>query len=351
MKGYKEFQYGHQVEVVKEHPDWFDNDKLNGKFKGNSHEFILQDGKNNLFSDLRGTDAEDHMNVMEYFRANKIGWWSGNRPTGHLCSSQISCLNHLYPLRYDAKAVLAIVNTVVGEGFFDSVIEVGGDRKFPAYIAFEVVTSRDYLNESKNGQLSRGSQCTSVDAVILAKRREKVWLFPIEWKFVERYGREDKSGISFDRKLRKWNLKGNERIFRYFTKPESSLVPNSKQIIYDGKDPHRSVFFQEPYYQLLRQTLWAEQVIINQDSFFKGAGDYVHVHVVPDADGDLLEHKYENATWEHGAGMVSTWKSCLVQPEKYHCIDPKSLYLGILSDESLAGKYSRLIQYLEARYW
>ena len=141
MKGYKEFQYGHQVEVVKEHPDWFDNDKLNGKFKGNSHEFILQDGKNNLFSDLRGTDAEDHMNVMEYFRANKIGWWSGNRPTGHLCSSQISCLNHLYPLRYDAKAVLAIVNTVVGEGFFDSVIEVGGDRKFPAYIAFEVVTS------------------------------------------------------------------------------------------------------------------------------------------------------------------------------------------------------------------
>ena len=351
MKRYKEFQYGHQVKVVKEHPDWFNSDSLNGKFKGNYYEFVLQDGRNNLFSGIRSNDAEDHMNVLEYFRANKIGWWSGDMPTGHLCSSQISCVNHLYPLRYDEKAVLALANAVAGEVFFDSVIEVGGDCKFPGYIAFEVVTNRDYLNESKNGKLSRGSQCTSVDAVILAKRHGKIWLLPIEWKFVERYERDDKSGISFDRKSGKWNLKGEERIFRYFTKPESTLVPNSEQIIYDGKDPHGTVFFQEPYYQLMRQTLWAEQAIRNKDPFFEGAEDYFHVHVVPDADGDLLDNKYRNATWEHGLGMVNTWKSYLTQPKKYHCINPKSLYSGILSDEHLSNKYSRLIQYLEVRYW
>ncbi|MGM9745002.1 MAG: hypothetical protein ACI3Y3_07370, partial [Candidatus Cryptobacteroides sp.] len=41
-------------------------------------------------------------------------------------------------------------------------------NKITAY-NFEL-TRKDYLNEAKDGELSRGSQCTSVDAAIVVKR-------------------------------------------------------------------------------------------------------------------------------------------------------------------------------------
>ena len=39
--------------------------------------------------------------ALGYFEANRISWWKGaqDRPTGHLLSSQIACVNQLYPLR------------------------------------------------------------------------------------------------------------------------------------------------------------------------------------------------------------------------------------------------------------
>lgn len=337
---FKKKQYEHQLEILVKHPDWFCNDKGNGVFGKHRYPFVLQDGLNNLYKDLRSDDVADPMNVRQYFKKNGISWWNGEVPTNHLCSSQIACLNHLFPLRYEKEAVMAIANAVAGDVPFDDVLEVGGDDFLPGYISFEVVSSKDYLNEAKGGGLTRGSQCTSIDAVIIAKRKKEIVLLPIEWKFVEKYDREDKSQNDDE------TAHGDERIRRYFT---SGLVEKSAQLK-NVDDPHGSIYFQEPYYQLMRQTLWAEQVLEHDDTVVKGAEDYIHVHVVPKENINLLNRRYK-ADWDNRHGMVANWKAMLNNPEKYLCIDPKDLFAGLRSDKNLADRYSGLLQYLEARYW
>lgn len=344
MRKFKEYQYDHQVTTAKAHPDWFGSDRLNGEFKSKHYKFILKNGINNIDKELRCSDEDNRFNVIEYFRANGIEWWNGNAPSGHMCSSQIACLNHLFPLRYDHDAVLALANGAAGCRFFDDVETVGGDRKFPGYISFEVVTSTDYLNESNGKPLTRGSMCTSVDAVICAMKGEKHWLLPIEWKFVESYYRDDKSIEDYE-----WEKdghgKGEERLRRY-----TNLINGSIQL-HSLDDYNGSIYFQEPFYQLMRQTLWAEQAILNKDTFFPCATEYMHIHVVPDENGDLLFRKYRNVAWDQTHGMVGSWISCLEEKSRYCRRDPKTLFCFILSDEKLSKKYSRLIEYLSERYW
>lgn len=63
--------------------------------------------------------------------------------------------------------------------------------KVPAFIAFEVVSDIDHLNE---GMTNRGSNCTSIDAFIYARHSSgELWLIPIEWKYTEHYNNQDKS--------------------------------------------------------------------------------------------------------------------------------------------------------------
>jgi len=348
-KSYKKIQYDHQYDVCMSHQEWFGSDSCFGTFRKKRYPFVLRNCMNNLFEELRTKDRKNPQNVLRYFHENGIGWWSGARPSGHMCSSQISCVNHLFPLRYDRKAVLALANSVSGDNPFDDVLEVGGDQYMPGYIAFEVVTSKDYLNEAKEGKLSRGSQCTSVDAAILAKRKDEIVVLPIEWKFVEEYNRDDKSRNHLDKKENEWHNSGDKRIDNYFN---SGLVPDSKQIVFSkGQEIKGSVFFQEPFYQLMRQTLWAEQVVQNKDEYFHGASDYIHVHVVPEANTTLRNRVYRKDSWDNGEGMVATWKANLVNPEKYVCIDQRELFAGILEDPELSAKYASLLSYLEERYW
>jgi len=69
------------------------HDPGGGIFKNKPWPFVLSKPELNLWSSIR----ED---AIEYFRSNCISWWdSGDMPTGHLLSSQIACINHLYFLR------------------------------------------------------------------------------------------------------------------------------------------------------------------------------------------------------------------------------------------------------------
>lgn len=158
----------------------FGNDPGNGKFMGREYPFVLTDGKANLYPPF------DEVN--RYFKENEISWWGGFKPTGHILSSQMACLNHLFPIMGDKEAVLAILNGVRDE--FVEVLPVICDKQ-PQYISFEVVSSEDHLNELNS---TRGSNCTSVDAFIYAKHKSgELWLIPIEWKYTEHYATEDKS--------------------------------------------------------------------------------------------------------------------------------------------------------------
>jgi hypothetical protein len=278
--------------------------------------------------------------VIDYFVKNEIAFWKTgiasvdeyNMPTGHTLSSQIACLNHLYPLRNDKNAVLSIAQTICPD--FTDVLTIKTDKYLPAYIAFEVVSDTDHLNEKCS---SRGTMCTSVDALIYAEHKDgKKYLVPVEWKYTECYS--DKDYSIEDRKEPKFEKegKGKERLRRY-----SELITNSPQLktlcSYEN-----SVYFFEPFYQLMRQTLWAEQIIAHKDSETMKADDFIHIHVIPQENKDLLNKTYRCSD----KGMEETWRENLQNQNKYQIVTPKEL-LGSIDKI----KYGELINYLTKRYW
>ena len=73
-----------------------------GLFSKRERDFVLQNPTLNLWAGVRD-------DAIQYFEENRISWWMGdnkNEPTGHLLSSQVACINHLYFLQqrkdYDA---------------------------------------------------------------------------------------------------------------------------------------------------------------------------------------------------------------------------------------------------------
>ncbi len=292
---------------------------------GKPRDFVLREPMSNLYHSIR-TD------VINYMSDNNISWWGGDKPSGHTLSSQIACLNHLFAIRDDREALLKLLNSVRDE--FVDLLPLPCDCS-EGYIGFEVVSGEDYLNEK---QSTRGSNCTSIDALIYAVHRSgERWIIPIEWKYTEHYPNFDKSNEDrVGAENRGLNGKGVERLNRYCL-----LIDNSQQLKklsnYRG-----SIYYQEPFYQLMRQTLWAEQVVAHKSSEFEPlkADNYLHLHIIPTDNRDLLDKKYRVSN----RGMEESWRGCLHDQSKYQIVDPRSLV------SSLDVQYVDLKSYLNIRY-
>lgn len=154
------------------------------------------------------------------------------------------------------------------------------------YIQFEAVSKTDHLNEKTS---TRGSNCTSVDALIYAlhENGQRV-ILPIEWKYTEEYADQSKAD----------GPQGTTRQERY-----TSLVNDSPQLQHEN----HSIYYYEPFYQLMRQTLWAEQMIRNRGSETIKADDYIHIHVIPPENHDLLHKIYTCSKMD----MEHTWRAQL----------------------------------------
>ncbi|MCF7825629.1 MAG: hypothetical protein K9N29_03175 [Candidatus Marinimicrobia bacterium] len=289
-------------------------------FMGSERDFVLKDYKKNFYQPIM-------LEAIAYFKNNGISWWGGKNPTGHILSSQIACINHLYPIRNDKEAVLGLLR-IISPDFVD-VLQISTDKQDMGYIQFESVSDYDYLNE---GQSTRGSNCTSVDALIYAVHKNgSNWLIPIEWKYTEHYSNMNKADEGCKKDPQ--NCKGKVRRSRY-----TDLINGSDQL--KGND-HYCYYF-EPFYQLMRQTLWAEQMVRNKTNETIKADDYLHVHVIPSENKDLLTKKYKCSN----LGMEETWREHLVAQKKYKIISPYDLLSSIV-DEG----YDDLFTYLNGRYW
>jgi len=305
--GFKESEYK-RVEDLLKNSDVFYGDKGNGIFRNKNYPFILENNLNNLYEPIRN-------DVLDYFKNNNIAWWGG-KLTNHPLSSQVACLNHLFPIRNDKDAVLSIVQQVLPE--IVDVLPITTDKYLPAYIQFESVSDVDHLNEVNT---TRGANCTSLDALILGKHKDgRNILLPIEWKYVEAYGNENK-GTNETRRSRYDNL-----------------INNSKQLI---PTINNKVYYYEPFYQLMRQTLWAEQMVLNKDIETIKANDYIHLHIIPKNNKDILNKEYVTSD----KGMEDTWRDCIKNQSKYQIKEPKQLISKI---DSI--KYKDLINYLHHRY-
>lgn len=255
--------------------------------------------------------------ALDYFERHDIAWWRVDTdryfPTGHLVSSQIHCLNHLFAFRDDPIAIKIILQKATNlpiDKILQSPIDKGG------YIAFEFVYKNKSLLKDNLGKYheeyeTRGANCTSIDALVYVQlvNGNKI-LIPIEWKYTETYNGKEACDKSWQ---------------RY---PDLIRLENSNlKDVYD-------LYKADPYYELMRQTLLMEQIIQHKDCGIE-ADDYFHIMVIPNEHTELK------------SAIVNNYIPTLKDITKFRIIDPQALLSPIPAD----GEYKDLISYLQTRYW
>lgn len=324
MEKYREQQREKTIELINSGHSLFEGAQAGKIFLGAERAFVIKESDKNLYPTIR-------KEVSEYFRLNNISWWGGRSVTGHTLSSQVACLNHLFAIRNDINAVTAILKSISSD--FIGPIAIDSDKFSPAYIQFEAVSDIDHLYESEGKALTRGAQCTSVDALMYAEHKDgTLWLIPIEWKYTESYNDQNKATEGI--KANPSGGKGMVRKVRY-----EKIIRESEQLKMNDQD----WYYFEPFYQLMRQTLWAEQMVKNKKSETVKADNFLHLHIIPNANTELLGKKYKCS----GIDMETTWRSLLKDQTKYKIIAPETLLMPI----KVIREYSDLVEYLNIRYW
>jgi len=278
-----------------------------GIFSKSERDFVLQDPKLNLWAGIRD-------DAIHYFEKNRISWWMGgnkNEPTGHLLSSQVACINHLYFLRQRKDAATAVLQNVSGE--IREAVELD-----EGYVEFEAIGSRNYLGERSH---TRGANSTSIDAIMVGKKNDRSnVLILIKWKYTEEY-REDNKYIP-------------ERYNIYNKLLEEDHFPIHAT-------SYESLYY-EPFYQLLRQTLLGWKMV--QAGEYQ-CDEYIHIHVIPE---DNVELRYRVTSPElKGDTMSEAWNSVLREPQRYEVITPEQF----LKPAFVCPDTQSIRTYLEKRYW
>jgi hypothetical protein len=292
----------------------------NGKFaNGNDYPFVLKKPELNLWDGIR----ED---AISYFSENSIPWWEAteNGPTGHLLSSQVACVNHLFLLRQRQDLATAVLQNI------DPAI-VSAELLDDGYVEFEIIGQKNYLNEKQH---TRGANATSIDAVMLGRKKKKNILVSIEWKYTENYGGEC------------LYIEPRWEIYNPLMKEENSPI-DSKIAKRFGTEPFKPLYY-EPFYQLMRQTLLSWKMAEANEY---GADDYLHLHIVPDENTEMLEGITAKILQETPDGdhfnMENAWKSVLKNSSKYKRISPKDFLEPLKKEKDT----KTLLQYLGKRYW
>lgn len=291
----------------------FFKDPGNGIFYGKEREFALSDPIINLWEGIR-------YDAVDYFKRNNIGWWQSSGddlPTGHLLSSQIACVNHLYFIRQREDLATRILKSIDPD--VDKAVHVDD-----GYVEFEFIGSEKaqipfLLNEKS---LTRGANCTSVDAAMIGQLRSGATrLYLIEWKYTESYQAEDKYIP--------------ERASLY-----DNLITASDSPFVEGINA-ASLYF-EPFYQLMRQTLFGSQSVKVKDY---GVSSYKHLHVAPLQNTELRERITSNGL--KGTDIHDAWIKTLKEKDAFIGTTPEVLLKPVAAMRDTKS----VLHYLGSRYW
>jgi hypothetical protein len=128
--------------------------------------------------------------AIDYFKLNQITWHTSagiDLPTNHLVSSQVMCVNCMFPFFHDPEGLKELLTPAFPN--IDRILPIESQNQ---YITFEFIGSRNYLNEEPKlgGERRRGVGNTSIDfAVLFQTKAGKKGLLLGEWKSTESYPR------------------------------------------------------------------------------------------------------------------------------------------------------------------
>ncbi len=232
-----------------------------------------------------------------------------------MLSSQIACLNHLYPLRHRKDCTDKILQNL-SDSIIESVFVDSG------LIEFEKTGLKPLGKESST---KRGANATSIDSFMIGKKYngDKV-LILIEWKYTESYS--PNSLLISD------SGKNRFEVYKNLLKRPDCPIKTK-----DFND-----LFYDPYYQLMRQTLLGWTMTENKEY---GAVDWLHLHIIPKENRELRERITSKNL--QGKTLEESWKLQLKNPEKYIVISPEDFLEPIKDLQDTKS----LIDYLTNRYW
>jgi hypothetical protein len=208
---------------------------------------------------------------------------------------------------------------------------ISAERLDDGYVEFEVIGQKNYLNERQH---TRGANSTSIDAMMLGRKAKKNVLISIEWKYTENY-----NGECLYKEAR-W------KIYNPLMDEHGSPI-KSKVVKGDNQEKYYEALYYEPFYQLMRQTLLSWKMA---DANEYGADDYIHLHIVPDENKEMLEgvtSPLQIIDEGKHLDMESAWKRALREPGKYRRVSPRVFFEPLKEERDTKS----LLQYLERRYW
>jgi len=296
--------------------------RRDGVYSGRPRPFCLPEAcaEENLVPEIRDS-------IMAYFAREEIKWHNGRKPapgvqgkpSNHLCGSQVCCANFLFPFASNPVALAALLRPLYPELRKMLPME-GGDQ----VVSMEWIGLENYLGEtnSRNGKRPRGALFTSADAAVMFEGSEGIrQIVLIEWKYTEAYSPRDIRIAD----------SGTDRgdIYRHLY--ERADFPLDKGLL-----PGYGALFYEPFYQLFRQQLLANEM---EKARELGAGRVSTLHIAPARNADF-PRVTSPALEGLGDSVTEVWRRLVRAPDRF----------GSVSTEALFGRFP-IGDFPELRSW
>ena len=273
-----------------------------GLYRGRPRQFCLplEDADENLFEEIRA-------GALEYFKRNQIKWHQGrgSSPSNHLCSSQVQCVNFLYPFADKPEALRTLLSPIFPS--IQSIMPMEGDGQF---VSFEWIGLDNYLGEKirPNSRRTRGANFTSADAAVMFRRQDGTrQIVLIEWKYTESYSR---TWLGIARS-------GRDRRDIYRPLYDRSDCPLEKIKVSEFGD-----LFYEPFYQFLRQQLLAREMERAKEL---ECNLVTVLHVAPACNRDF--HKVTSPGLQsQGDSSIEVWRGLVRPPDRFLSVSTEALF-------------------------
>ena len=300
----------------------------------NGHLLAWGSEQENLHPTLRGETG-----AIRFMADRNIKWqrseWSGDEkgrsgPTRNLAGSQIACINFLLPLAKYPDALVAILSSIDDDVVDAAVIEdslVGT----ASLVELEWIGLSHALEGSSI--TTRGARSTSVDAFLVAKTTSGRRAYLLEWKYIEDYS---------TKQYLRGGVKGNKtRRQRY-----SEIYRHSPSF---KKDVALEAWFYDPFYQIMRQRLLADRMVLHGEL---GVSDAKVVVVVPQGNvayrGGITSPELADV-FPNAGSVADVVRQTLMCPDKaFACVSPDRLAEAVR--RRCGDRVAHWSEYLHARY-
>ena len=310
----KQVQFKHTSAKISEQA------RAEGLFKAKPRPFCLppEYAQENLYPPIRQA-------VMAFFANHNIAWHQGQggKPSNHLCSSQVACVNFLFPFAEKPEELANLLKPVFPQ--IDHMIPVEDGL----YVSFEWIGAENYLGERvpKDGRRTRGANFTSADAMVMFEDRDtKRQAILIEWKYTESYA-SNYLGIA---------KSGTDRRKIY-----QHLFDDPDCIVNGDLLPSIDALYCEPFYQFMRQQFLAAKMEATREM---GADVVSLLHISPDANGDFKRITSPLLS-DLGESPTEIWKKLVKIEGRFISVHTEDLFRGFITDEMQDWK-----EYMQERY-